>query len=255
MGREMGSATYDPYCGPPPLPGGLWSAWNFDPLLLAALAFMALGAFIWRSRDNGRRLALAAATLVLFAAFVSPLCALSSALFSARVLHHLLIVVIAAPLLALVSLPGGASPPRGSLTVPVLLHAAMLWLWHTPGPYAWALGGHAQYWLMETTLLVSAVWLWRGILAARARPGAAIAALLATMVQMGFLGALLTFAQRPLFAPHFLTTEPFGLSALGDQQLAGLMMWVPGALPYLATAIWLLVGFLGGVPRARERAP
>lgn len=255
MGREMGTTTYDPYCGPPPLPGGVWNAWNFDPPLIAALAVMALGALIWRPRDSGRRLALAGATLVLFAAFVSPLCALSSALFSARVLHHLLIFVAAAPLLALALLPAGASPPRGSLALPVIAHAAMLWLWHTPGPYAWALGGHAQYWLMETTLLASALWLWRGILSARARPGAAIAALLATMVQMGFLGALLTFAQRPLFAPHFLVTEPFGLSALEDQQLAGLLMWAPGALPYLAAAIWLLAGFLGAVSRAPERAP
>lgn len=251
----MASAPYEPYCGPAPVPDGLWSAWNLDPLLIGALAAASIATLVWKPRERTRPVFLAAAILALFVAFVSPLCALSSALFSARVLHHLLIVTLAAPLLALAALPGDARPPRGSLTIPVIAHAAAMWLWHTPAPYAWALSGHAAYWLMEATLLASAFWLWHGILAARARPGAALAALLATMAQMGFLGALLTFAQRPLFAPHFLTTESFGLTALADQQLAGLLMWAPGALPYLAAAIWLLAGFLGGAGRARERAP
>lgn len=251
----MDDVTYDPYCGPPPLPETLWTAWNLDPVLIVLLAAAGLWTVFWRPAEGARRVALAAAVATLFVAFVSPICALSSALFSARVLHHLLVVVVAAPLLAFAALPRSAPAPGGSLTLPVLVHAAMLWLWHAPSPYAWALDSHAAYWLMEATLLASAFWLWRGILSARFRPGPAMAALLATMVQMGFLGALLTFAQRPLFAPHFLATEPFGLTALQDQQLAGLVMWVPGALPYLAAALWLLVGFLGSMPRARERAP
>ncbi len=58
---------------------------------------------------------------------------------------------------------------------------------------------------------------------------------------MGLLGAVITFARVPLYPPHFATTDPFGLSALADQQLAGLIMWVPATIPYLAAAL-LLIG-------------
>ena len=56
-------------------------------------------------------------------------------------------------------------------------------------------------------------------------------------MQMGLLGALITFAGQPLYAPHFFTTEPWGLSALEDQQVAGLIMWAPSAGLYLAAAL------------------
>lgn len=238
-------AVYEPYCGAAPVPSALWTAWNLDPLLLASL--LALGLLGMRAIEPGRRERrwLAAGIAVLAVAFVSPLCALSSALFSARVFHHLLLVALAAPLLAM-AVPGrrdGRAWP-GGLTLPFLVHTALLWLWHAPAPYQWALSGHAAYWLMEISLLGSAVWLWRGILRPGAAAGPALFALLATVVQMGFLGALITFARAPLFAPHFFTTQPWGLSALQDQQIAGLMMWVPGALPYVAVALWKAAAFL-----------
>ena len=85
--------------------------------------------------------------------FVSPLCALSSALFSARVLHHVLLIAAVAPLLArafpLARLP---SPPLALL---VAINAIVLWLWHAPGPYAWGLASVPAYWLMQVTLLGS----------------------------------------------------------------------------------------------------
>lgn len=56
-------------------------------------------------------------------------------------------------------------------------------------------------------------------------------------MQMGFLGALLVFASGPLFATHFMTTQAFGLTPLEDQQLAGLLMWVPAFLPYAGVAL------------------
>ena len=55
-------------------------------------------------------------------------------------------------------------------------------------------------------------------------------------VQMGFLGALLTFAGRPLYESHLATTFPFGIGPLTDQQMAGLIMWVPGMAPYAVAA-------------------
>ena len=95
--------------------------------------------------------------------FVSPLCALSSALFSARVFHHVLLVAAIAPLFALAfPMRRLGSPPLGVL---VAVHAAILWLWHAPGPYTWGLASVPAYWLMQTSLLASAWLLWRGIFA------------------------------------------------------------------------------------------
>lgn len=114
-----------------------------------------------------------------------------------------------------------------------------------PELYAAAIAAAFPYWLMQASLLGTAFLLWRRILAAAEGVGAALLALLATVIQMGMLGALLTFAREPLYAPHFATTLPYGLTPLEDQQLAGLVMWVPAALPYLAAALLLLAGRLG----------
>jgi putative membrane protein len=71
-----------------------------------------------------------------------------------------------------------------------------------------------------------------------------VAALLATTVLMGLLGALLTFAPVALYAPHTLTTAAWGLTPLEDQQTAGLIMWIPAAGVYLASALSILAGVL-----------
>ena len=91
------------------------------------------------------------------------------------------------------------------------------------------------YWLRLGSLLGTAVGFWVSV--RQAQVTAAVAALLATMVQMGLLGALITFASAPLYAPHLLTTGPWGLSPLEDQQLAGLIMWAPAAAIYLVAAL------------------
>lgn len=160
--------------------------------------------------------------------FVSPLCALSVALFSARAVHHVLIVAVAAPLIAL------ASPARrpGFPGAAFLFATATLWAWHLPALYDRALSDTAIYWLMQASLLVTATWFWRALFAAPPVPATLWSVF--GMAQMGLLGALLTFARIPLYAAHAGTTLPWGLDQIADQQLAGLMMWVPGVLPYAA---------------------
>jgi putative membrane protein len=209
------------YCGTPPLPTDLLLRWNLDPILLIALAIGAAVAL----RSARPRLMLGGIA-VLALAFVSPLCALSVALFSARAVHHILIVAIAAPLLAL------AFPARQGrfLGVALLTATVTLWLWHVPSLYDRALAHTAIYWLMQVSLLATSVWFWRELFAAPPVPATLSA--IAAMAQMGMLGALLTFAPGPLYAVHIATTLPWGLSPLADQQLAGLIMWVPGILPY-----------------------
>lgn len=243
---------WSPYCGEAPAPEALWTRWNGDPVLLLAL-LAAAGAYArWVGPTPGARPALFAAALgALLLSFVSPLCALSSALFSARVVHHVLLVAVAAPLLAW-SLPRRNLDGWGGLLAWTTLHVALFWLWHAPAAYAAALSHDGLYWLMQASLLGSAVGFWAA--ARRAPAPAAVAALLAVMVQMGLLGALLTFAPHPFYAPHLLTTATWGLSPVEDQQLGGLIMWAPAAGLYLAAALLLLGRMLGRDPRPAAAA-
>lgn len=234
----------DPYCGTAPLPVDLWSRWNLDPWLIAALVLLAWLGYARGGQDVRSRRALSAALGLMIIAFISPLCALASALFSARVAHHLLLIAGAAPLLAIAfaSRPDNTSAhtdPVVPLTTLTLIHAVILWVWHSPAPYLMAMSNDSVYWLMQGSLLLSAYLLWKRVLSPQTSAGTALLSLLATMMQMGLLGALLVFAPRPVFTPHFATTTPFGMSALQDQQLAGLLMWVPAMLPYLAAALML----------------
>ena len=132
------------YCGPAALPDDLWTRWNLDPLLIGILAVLAI--VVGRERGSDVRASWAAIGLMLII-FVSPLCAMSSALFSVRVLHHVLLIAAVAPLLAL------AFPQRRAGPLPIFvlvaIHAAVLWLWHTPGLYTWGLASVPAYWLMQ----------------------------------------------------------------------------------------------------------
>lgn len=227
-----------PYCGAAPVPDEILGRWNFDPLVLAALLLGTIAYALRGPVGRRRRLWFAGGAGILFLLFVSPFCALTSALFSARVVHHLLLTAAAAPLFV-------AAWPRerlrigGGVALWTGVHAVAFWGWHAPPLYAWALSSDAIYWLMQASLAGTAFALWSAV--RRTAPLAGAGALLATMVQMGLLGALLTFAGAPLYAPHFVSTIPWGLSPLEDQQLAGLIMWAPGAAFYLAAAL-VLVG-------------
>lgn len=221
------------YCGPAAIPDDLWARWNVDPVLMAVLVAMALAVVLGRCKDVRAGWG---ALALLIVVFISPLCALSSALFSARVLHHVLLIAGVAPLLALAFPVRRLGSP--SLAMLVGIHAVVLWLWHAPAAYAWGLESVPAYWLMQLTLLGSAWLLWRGVLS-RGSQGGALLALVATIGQMGLLGALIVFAPQPLYGVHLTSTEAWGLSPLADQQLAGLLMWVPAMLPYLGAGLWM----------------
>nr|WP_269152167.1 cytochrome c oxidase assembly protein [Xanthobacter oligotrophicus] len=212
----------------------MWTRWNFDPPLLAGLAAFAL--VVARGHSAHARAGWAALGLMVLI-FVSPLCALSSALFSARVLHHVLLIAAVAPLLALAfPLPRLPSPP---LSVLFVLQTVILWVWHMPAVYEWGLASVWTYWLMQATLLGSAWLLWRGVFSPASQSVSVLVVLVASVAQMGLLAALIVFAPRALYAFHFATTQAWGLSPLADQQLAGLLMWVPASLPYLGVGLWL----------------
>jgi putative membrane protein len=236
-----------PYCGAAPAPGDWLSMWNLDPWLIGALT----AAFLLSLKVAlPRRRGLAVAAFALMALlFVSPLCSLSSALFSVRAGHHLVLVAAVAPLLAF-SLPRRA---MGSLILAAGAHLVLFWLWHAPRAYDYALSNDAAFWTMQLSLLGSGVWFWAALRAASAP--VAVVALLGLMVGMGLLGALITFAGAPLYAPHLIAPYAWGLTPLQDQQLAGLIMWAPGALAYLTGAIVILGRWLGPSPGLAQPRP
>lgn len=225
-----------PYCGAAPKPEALAGAWNFDPVLIAALGLAVFG--VRRARD---RRTFAAAWMLAAVLFVSPLCAWTSALFAVRVTHHVVLAGVLAPMLA-----RAFDLRSGRLFAATAVSIVAFYVWHVPAVYAAALSNDAVYWALTLALLASAMWFWAAIRVA-AVP-AAVAALLVTMVAMGLLGALLTFAAVPLYAPHLSTTVAWGITPLEDQQLAGLVMWAPAAGLYLAAALTLGWRALGPEP-------
>lgn len=234
-----------PYCGAAPTPAELLGRWNLDPVLIGALA---LAALMLSRRHGGQRSAGLTGLAVLVIIFVSPLCAASSALFSARTVHHVLLVAAAAPLLAW-SLPKAR---EAHLAGAVIAQALIFWAWHAPNAYAAALASDRVYWLMQASLLASALWFWCAVRAARGP--AAAAALLVAMVAMGLVGAVLTFAAAPFYAPHLASTLAWGLTPLEDQQAAGLIMWAPAAAIYLLAALVTMHRSLSPHPTAAPRA-
>ena len=226
-----------PYCGVAPHPAQWWAHFNFDPFLILALA-ATLGLALTRGGldAEGRKRALAA-TGVFAILYVSPFCALGSALFTVRAVHHVALVAVLAPLLA-----GfdwfGRSARRMSLPLLTASHMLIFWAWHAPPLYAAALSSDAVVWAMQASLLLSATLWWARLRQAEAGP--AVVALLAAMVLMGLLAALLIFANRAFYEPHWLTTQSWGFSPLEDQQLAGILMWVPGSAIYLLVALTVL---------------
>jgi putative membrane protein len=210
-------------------------------IALAALCYAAGVHRLWRRAGWGRGVSrLHASTFsvgiaLLALAVLSPLHAAAEGLLWAHMIQHELLMVVAAPLLVLgrplqafahvlpLRLPRLLSDPLVAWTA----HAAAIWLWHLPSSFDAALGSEAWHFLQHASFLASALLFWWTI-AARADL-AALVSLFSTMVYTGALGALLAFARAPWYAG-------FGLD---DQQLAGLIMWVPAGLAYPAAALFI----------------
>ena len=270
--------------GQPPAPHDLWGAWNLDPVLLGGFL---LAAWAYRRGqtsgprrpvDAWRARCFAAAMAALGVALISPLDALSNALASAHMVQHLLLLLVAAPLLAL-SAPSSAilrgSPlavrrasgrwrrrlglTHGNLGVlrhPAavwLLSVGVIWFWHAAAPYDATLDNQLLHVLEHASFLVTAVLFWQVIVgvrgAARVSGGLGVLLVFAMAMQSVFLSVLLTFARTPWYSGYAQTTAPWGLDPLTDQRLAGVIMWIPAGGIYLVVALALLVAWI----RATER--
>ncbi len=245
MGPVFGHGAYDlaPYCGAPPTPLTLLHRWNFEPVLIAALltvfAAYAINARSARAVGMGRQSCFYGGWVIGGLALISPLCPLSVSLFSARVGQHMLLATVVAPLIAL-GLPAPTLVRKigAQAWIPALAFAAVLWFWHAPGPYAATFQHAGIYWLMHLTAFGAAYWLWTALLSgSAARLVDRLAAIAITTLQMSVLGAVITFAPRPTYAVHALTTTAWGLTPLEDQQLGGVIMWIPAGVIFVAALI------------------
>jgi putative membrane protein len=256
--------------------------WTLDPAitvpLLAAALLFAIG---WRRlRGRARRGVAAldrraglfgAGWLVLAAALVSPLHAAGEQSFAAHMVEHELIMLLAAPLLVLAeplavllwAFRTGARHRIGAVTgtpvvqdiwrllsAPVtatLLQAAALWLWHAPSLFDLALADEGWHAAQHLSFLLTALLFWTAMLGRRAVPGVAALCLVVTSIVSGALGALMAFATSPWYVGYArLGMAPFGLSPAEDQQLAGLLMWVPGGLVHAGAALAVMRRVLRG---------
>jgi cytochrome c oxidase assembly factor CtaG len=259
--------------------GGEGDAWHPEasiwiPLLLFAFLYALGFARLWRRSDQGRPGLLRGATLfgagwlVLAGATGSPLHQAGGHSFLAHMIEHELIMLPAALLLVLAR-PGPvllwAFPPqaRGAfaslarggrsfwewIATPVaatLIQGAMMWLWHMPPLFDRALDGEGWHIAQHLSFLLSALLFWWAMAHGR-RPSYGLAAfcLFLTSLIGGALGALMAFSTSPWYAPYAaLGLTPSGLSPAEDQQLAGLVMWVPGGAFHAAAALYFLYRWL-----------
>lgn len=262
------------HSGAPLEPHDLLRAWHFDPWIVVAL----VAAFVvylrgWRRADGHRRAWAFVTALILIAlALLSPIEAASGVLVSAHMVQHLLLVSLAAPLLA-VSAPGAAllrgSPSfvrrgivstRRSLRVDVgrirllrhptarwMLFVGTFWLWHASTLYAAAVEHPMLHVAEHVTFLGTAVLVWSVIVghpAARLPPLLGVVAVFGLALQSVLLSALLTFAPSPWYDPYADPPPAWGLDPLADQQLAGVIMWVPSGLVHTAIGIALIARWL-----------
>ncbi len=279
--------------GGPVAPDAAWSAWNSDPAIILGLTLLVLlyskgVRELWARAGVGRGVrrwqaaAFGGGIAALIAALVSPIDALGATLFSAHMIQHLLLMQVAAPLLALGApllavlwaLPrswrrtlseGWRRAPLlpalwrrlATPAVALLLHAGALWLWHVPALYDAALRYESLHLVEHASFLGSGLLFWWVLLHGRERRlgyGAAAAAIFLLMMQSGILGALMTFSGTAWYASHVAGAALWGLTPLEDQQLAGLIMWVPGNLLYLLPTLALLAAWFRALERRmRER--
>ncbi|HZQ62198.1 MAG TPA: cytochrome c oxidase assembly protein [Casimicrobiaceae bacterium] len=249
--------------------------WVLTLVIAAALGYGVGLARLWRHAAIGSGITLGQASaygggsLLLAAALCSPLDGLASELFAVHMIQHELLMVAAAPLLVLgrplATWTWALSPHARvivgcwtrqrdvahawqALTHPLsafLIHAAALWLWHVPVLFDAALRNEAVHALQHASFLFSALLFWWAVLQpadARVRGGVAVLYLFGTMLHTGALGALLTVSTAPWY---LAATDPaWGVSAIEDQQIGGLIMWIPAGTVYVFAALWVMARWL-----------
>jgi putative membrane protein len=245
--------------------------WTFDPwilmpLLVSASLYVAGVVVLWRRAGWGRGIkswqaaAYMIGWLALAAALVSPLHWLGEHLFTFHMIEHEIVMVLAAPLIA-AARPLGALlwglPERlrmglsrllrarsiaqlwRFLTRPLnatVLHGVAIWVWHAPLLFDAAVTHDPVHRLQHLSFLLTALLFWWSLIR-RADYGVATGHLFVTMLHTSVLGALMALAPRVLYQAQTAEALQWGLTPLEDQQLAGVMMWVPAGTVYAGAAL------------------
>ena len=246
--------------------------------LVAFIGVYAAGVVrLWRNAGYGRgvrpleALAFVMGSLALVVALSPPLDDWSEQSQAAHMVQHQLLMVVAGPLLALGAPLVGmlwAIPSRRrhalvdavqrtglsivwrTLTAPAsafALYGVALWIWHFPALYDLALEHESVHVVQHLCFFGTAALFWSGVVhgrQGRTGYGAAVVYLFVTAVHGGVLGALLTVSPRVWYAPY-LVHHPAGLTPLEDQQLAGLLMWVPSGVIFIVFGLAMLAAWLG----------
>jgi putative membrane protein len=269
-----------------------WEPGIVAPLAVSAVWYARGLRLLWDEHvGRGIRLweasCFAAGWIVTALALLSPLHELSEQLFSLHMVQHELLMVVAAPLLVLGrpfvpmmwALPSrarrfvGRATRRASVraiwggitqpSVAFLFHGLAIWVWHAPALFQATLGNDAVHALQHMSFLGTALLFWWTIVHGSASPtrsgtknfGVAVLLLFGTTLHSGALGALLTFSRTLWYPAYALAcSATCALSPLDDQQLAGLIMWIPASLAYLIAALILFAAWLrASEDRVHER--
>ena len=250
------------------------------PIVLTAVLF-ALGVRQARGVTRIERACFWAGWTVLAISLVSPLHPLGEILFSAHMVQHELLMLVAAPLLVLAhplvpmlrGLPMATRKRVGqwsklritqtvwhAITRPLAaasIHAAALWLWHAPFLFQATLRSEWVHAAQHLSFFGSALLFWWSLfyVQGRANYGAGVLYLFTTAAHTGILGALLTFSHTAWYPAYAQSTLAWGVSPLEDQQVGGLIMWVPASLVYIGAGLWMFALWLreSDVAAARRR--
>jgi putative membrane protein len=264
---------------PASVTGWSWNRWALAPLTCSALVYalgttrLRLAAPRQKAVPAWARASFWAGWGVLFIALLSPVDTISAVLFSVHMTQHMLLMLVAAPLMvlgrpvvvAMWSLPQrwrvglmrreGSVPVKRSvtlLTAPAVvwsLQAIALWSWHAPALFDAALKDNGIHAVQHASFFGAACLFWWSLVYGRYGRlgyGAAVFYVFTTALHSSLLGALLSLASRPWYQTY---VDRAGVSALEDQQVAGFLMWVPAGALFVIIALALFAAWLGEADR------
>lgn len=219
-----------------------------------------------------RIIAFAFGWIAMAVALVSPLAVISDWLFSAHMTQHTLLMLVASPLIVagqpvatmmsafgargLSGLVTRSRPVWQALTGPAVSFALLLialWIWHVPVLHEAALHSDAVHVVQHLSFVAAASAFWWGLVHGRYGRrgyGVAVVFVFLTAVHSSLLGALLTVASQVLYPTYAVRGATHHVSAQADQQLAGLIMWVPSGVIFIVIGIALFAAWLGAAERS-----
>jgi cytochrome c oxidase assembly factor CtaG len=233
---------------------------------------------------RGRLIAAMAGLATVIVALSSPLDALGHQLLLAHMVQHLLLMAVVPPVLWLgapvapmllglprpirrmVAIALGARPLRrlthvlGDPRLGWVVFVIAFWAWHIPALYERSLGSDSWHHVQHACFFATALLFWRPVIlpwpARSSWPRWAMIPYLALAeLQNSTLAAILTFADRVIYPAYETFPRRWDISAIEDQSIAGVIMWVPGSVAFLLPMLWLIVAAIATSASGRPAAP